>query len=86
MSKYDRLIHGKDEEFEDKKVSCLVDVYNVLEAFEVTNPATAHAVKKLLACGQRGYKDIQQDLQEAIDSLKRAKELEDEKKCKSNKQ
>lgn len=31
-----------------------VDVYEVLEAFGVTCPARAHAIKKLLCCGNRG--------------------------------
>lgn len=30
-----------------------VDVYEVLVAFDVTCPAIQHAIKKLLACGQR---------------------------------
>ena len=53
-----------------------VDVYDVLEAFCVTNPATAHAIKKLLAAGERGYKNAEQDLREAIGSIERAIELE----------
>jgi hypothetical protein len=72
MNKYNRLIKGQ------VGASCVVDVYDVLKAFEVTNPATQHAIKKLLASGQRGYKDKQQDLNEAIASLKRAIELESE--------
>lgn len=52
-----------------------VDVYDVLKAFEVNNPATAHAIKKLLAPGKRGVKSTDQDLSEAIDSIKRAREL-----------
>ncbi len=54
-----------------------IDVYDVLVAFNVTNPAIAHAVKKLLACGQRGYKDSKQDLAEAMHSIHRAIELID---------
>jgi hypothetical protein len=51
----------------------VIDVYDVLDAFDVTNPAAAHAVKKLLCPGTRGAKDWETDLQEAIDSLERAK-------------
>lgn len=58
--------------------SVFIDVYDVLKAFEVTNPAIAHAVKKLLAGGQRGYKDTIQDYKEAIVSIQRAVELENE--------
>lgn len=50
----------------------VVDVYRVLEMFNVTDPALQHAVKKLLVAGGRGAgKDIGQDVQEAIDSLLR---------------
>ena len=53
-----------------------VDVYDILAAYNVTNPADAHAIKKMLCPGQRGVKDGIQDRQEAIVSLQRAIELE----------
>jgi len=56
-----------------------IDVYDVLQSFNVTNSAIAHAVKKLLAGGQRGYKDTKQDYLEAIASIERAIELEGQK-------
>ena len=52
------------------------DVYDVLTAFEVVNPAMAHAVKKMLAPGQRGAKGTIQDMREAVESIERAIELE----------
>lgn len=52
-----------------------IDVYDVLQAFRVTNPAIAHAVKKCLAPGQRGAKSWAQDVEEAIKSLTRALEM-----------
>lgn len=55
-----------------------VDVYDVLKAFAVTNPATQHAIKKLLCAGLRGHKDKMQDLTEALKSIERAIELEKE--------
>lgn len=55
-----------------------IDVYDVLQAFNVTNPALQHLVKKALCAGLRGHKDRQQDLQEIIDSANRAIELEKE--------
>ncbi len=55
-----------------------IDVYDVLKSFEVNNPAVQHAAKKLLASGKRGYKDTVQDLKEAIASIERAIELEEE--------
>ena len=53
-----------------------VDVYDVLQAFNVTNPALQHLIKKSLCVGIRGHKTKQQDLQDIIDSAIRAKELE----------
>lgn len=64
MSKYTRTIKGVE-----------VDVYDVLVAFGVTCPATAHAVKKCLMPGARGHKDEVQDLAEASQALGRAVEL-----------
>jgi len=69
--KYDREI--KPREIYGKQY---IDVYEVLEAFEVTNQATGHAIKKLLAAGKRGHKDLLKDLSEAIESIERAIELE----------
>ena len=66
-SKYSRRI-GKE----------VVDVYDVLMAFGVINPATQHAIKKLLMPGNRGHKDRLTDLKEAYQSIARAIELESE--------
>lgn len=59
-----------------------IDVYRVLDLFDVTDPCISHAVKKLLVAGGRGAgKDFRKDLNEAIDSLVRCREMmgEDEK-------
>lgn len=56
-----------------------VDVCDVLVAYDVTCPAVAHAVKKLLMPGQRGAKDTLQDLREARQSIDRAILLESER-------
>ena len=53
-----------------------VDVYDVLMAWNVTNPALQHLIKKALQAGDRGHKSREQDLQDIIDSAIRAKELE----------
>ena len=56
-----------------------VDVYRVLELFGVTNPAIAHAAKKLLVAGGRGAgKSIDKDIQEAIDTLVRWQAMRNE--------
>lgn len=52
-----------------------VDVYDILRAFNVTCPATQHAIKKLLMPGQRGGKSVTQDLREALASVQRAIEM-----------
>lgn len=65
--KYKRKIHGMAD-----AVPVQVDVYSVLEAFEVRCPAVQHAVKKLLCAGIRGKGDTLQDLREAKDAIDRA--------------
>lgn len=58
-----------------------IDVYKVLSLFSVTDPCLQHAIKKLLVAGGRGAgKDINKDVQEAIDSLKRFQEMQEEEK------
>lgn len=52
-----------------------VDVYWVLKVWEVTDPCIQHAVKKLLAAGRRGAKNVEKDLTEAFEAVKRAIEL-----------
>ena len=53
----------------------IVDVYDVLRAWDVTCPAIQHAIKKLLQPGQRGSKSAAQDLREAIGSIERSIQL-----------
>lgn len=55
-----------------------IDVYRVLDLFNVDNHCIGHAIKKLLCSGQRGAKDKQQDVQEAISSLLRYLEMQTE--------
>lgn len=55
-----------------------IDVYRVLELFNVQSHAVGHAIKKLLCSGGRGAKDEAQDIQEAIDSLIRYQEMKNE--------
>ena len=52
-----------------------VDVYRVLKLFNVTDPCLQHAIKKLLCAGGRGAKDIEQDVQEAMDTLERYQDM-----------
>jgi hypothetical protein len=66
-SKYHRVIKGVE-----------IDVYDVLKVYGVTCPAIAHAIKKLLLPGERHAKTWEQDINEAIASLERARELRNE--------
>ena len=52
-----------------------VDVYDVLAAWEVQNPALQHLIKKALQPGARGHKSREQDLNDIVASAARAKEL-----------
>lgn len=63
LGKYSRIIQGIE-----------IDVYDILEAYNVSHPI-GHAIKKLLMAGERGAKGREQDLDEAIMSIKRGKEL-----------
>lgn len=52
-----------------------LDVYGVLRLFDVQSQELGHAIKKLLVPGVRGSKSSTQDIQEAIDTLERWKQL-----------
>lgn len=55
-----------------------IDVYRVLQLWDVTDPCIQHAIKKLLVAGGRGHKDISKDVHEAIVSLQRWEEMQAE--------
>jgi hypothetical protein len=63
-----------------------IDVYRVLDLFDVQDAAIAHAVKKLLCAGNRGVKDKETDIKQAIDSLYRQLEMMQEDLLKDGKQ
>ena len=65
MSKYTRTIKGVQ-----------VDVYDILKAWEVQNPALQHLIKKALQPGARGHKTLENDLRDILVSAERAMELE----------
>ena len=80
LSKYHRGICGIDLDRSETlgtrvTTDTRVDVYDVLRAFKVTCPARQHAIKKLLAAGERGPKETAQDLEEARQSVVRAQEI-----------
>ena len=61
-----------------------VDVYRVLELFNVTDPCLQHAIKKLLCAGNRGAKDEERDVEEAIDTLGRYQDMKVEEELHEN--
>lgn len=65
MSKYTRTIKGVQ-----------VDVYDILKAWGVQNPALQHLIKKALQPGARGHKTLENDLADILVSAHRAIELE----------
>ena len=78
MNKYQRkltspIIKEMDGGLTDIELEVFIDVYHVLDAYPSGCPPIDHAIKKLLCTGRRGAKDWETDLQEAIDSLERAK-------------
>jgi hypothetical protein len=58
-----------------------VDVYAVLEAFDVKCGARQHAIKKLLCSGIRGKGSCLQDLREARDAVERAIQMEESREA-----
>lgn len=77
MNKYQKIIYGKDQN--GNVVKCIVDVYDVLEAWKTTNPALQHLIKKALQPGERGHKSLVEDLKDIIASAHRALEIEQSK-------
>lgn len=65
--KYLRKIHAPDG-----STFVMADVYEVLAAFDVTSQPIGHAIKKLLACGQRGKGSRMDDLVGAAAAISRA--------------
>lgn len=69
-----------DHYFKDVSHLDSIDIYRVIELFDVRHSALQHALKKILAAGKRGAKNDVKDVREAMDSLTRWQQmrLEDE--------
>jgi len=76
--------HRRISSVVDSSDGTVVDVYCVIEAFDVRCPARQHALKKLLCSGIRGKGDTEQDLIEARDAVERAIVLERQRKKAGN--
>lgn len=72
--KYLRLIHSARPDNTRPPIS--IDVYAVLVAFKVTCPARAHAIKKLLCCGNRDKGSEMADLLGVEAAVARAIQLQ----------
>lgn len=80
--KYPKEVLKHSHYFKDVSNLDVIDVYRVIELFEVKHACIQHALKKLLVTGNRGYKDQQTDIQDVIDTLERwkAMQLEEDNK------
>jgi len=79
--KYNKVIFDKEGNH------LTVDVYDVIDAWELIDPGLQHALKKVLQPGLRGHKSVLEDYQDAIDSIERAKILHlnrEKRKCLNN--
>lgn len=52
-----------------------MDIYRFLDLFDVTCPVAQHLIKKAVAAGQRGHKDLKGDWTDISDSAARKLEM-----------
>ncbi len=64
--------HGKHYRFTYKGIK--FDPYRIFRLYGITDPAQQHAIKKLLRAG-KSVKSLDQDIDEAIQTLNRWKEM-----------
>jgi len=64
--------------FKDVRHLTHIDVYRILDLYDVQRGSVAHALKKLLCAGGRGAKNYTQDIIEARDALNRELQMLDE--------
>jgi len=59
-----------------------IDVYRIIDLYELHDPCFQHALKKILVPGARGHKDLIKDINDIIDTMQRKLEMiaENEKK------
>jgi len=59
-----------------------IDVYRIIDLYELHDPCFQHALKKILVPGARGHKDLTKDINDIIDTMRRKLEMmsETEKK------
>lgn len=64
--------YSNDKYKREIKPGVFIDVYDLIDCYEVTSGALQHALKKILAAGKRGHKDYEQDLIDILSSVERA--------------
>lgn len=64
--------------YKDVRHLDFIDIYRVLELWDVKDPAIQHAIKKLMVAGRRGVKDLLKDYKEAKVSIERAEAMKEE--------
>ena len=74
-----KTIDAYDANGKPVKIDVDVDVYDVIRAYAVVSGPLQHALKKVLAAGQRGHKDTLQDLRDIIASVEREIEMQEGK-------
>lgn len=57
-----------------------IDVYRIIQLYEITDPCLQHVLKKLLVTGNRGHKNFKTDITNMIDTLTRKLEMMEEDK------
>lgn len=68
--------------FKDVRHLEYIDVYRIIDLYEINDPCLQHALKKILVAGGRGHKDISRDVQDVIDSCERWKDMQVENSVK----
>lgn len=74
-AKYLRTIHSAI----DPNAWVQVDVYCIIEAYDIRCPALQHALKKIVACGGRGKGSKLDDIKGVLDAMWRALELQEQR-------
>lgn len=57
--------------FRDVRHLDKIDFYRIADLYGIHDPCVAHALKKILALGQRGAKDVETDAKDVIKSMER---------------
>jgi len=76
----DRNVIPRNKYMREVAPGIWIDVYDIIDAFDVTDGGMQHALKKILACGSRGHKDEEEDRSDILASIVRSNEIFDFKR------